>query len=284
MNEREKWIYEHSEDNAYRYILGTKGDNPLICFGVNPSTACPEELDNTMRTVSTTAERLGYDSYIMLNLYPQRATNPDEMDKIMNKDAFFENLKYIENVLCRSNLKLWAAWGTLINKRPYLIKTLEKVEKMAEKYSCQWMILGQKSKDGHPHHPLYLAKTAEPEKFDVNQYIEEFTKSMIGKVVTVTVDRPMGTYHPEHETLYYPVNYGFVKGITAADGEEQDAYILGVYTPVRKFTGRIAAIIRRENDIEDKWVVIPENVCFTEEEIRWQVHFQEKFFKTEIIM
>lgn len=106
----------------------------------------------------------------------------------------------------------------------------------------------------------------------------------IGNIVTVTVDRPMGTYHPEHKTLYYPVNYGFVKGIVAADGEEQDAYILGVYTPVREFTGKIVAVIRRKNDIEDKWVVVPENVCFTEEEIRWQVYFQEQFFQTEIIM
>ena len=75
-----------------------------------------------------------------------------------------------------------------------------------------------------------------------------------------------------------------MKGIVAADGEEQDAYILGVYTPVREFTGKIVAVIRRKNDIEDKWVVVPENVRFTEEEIRWQVYFQEQFFQTEIIM
>lgn len=51
--------------------------------------------------------------------------------------------------------------------------------------------------------------------------------------VTVTVDRPLGTYHPRHRTIFYTVNYGYVKGIFAGDGAEQDAYILGVNVPVK---------------------------------------------------
>lgn len=105
---------------------------------------------------------------------------------------------------------------------------------------------------------------------------------MIGSIVTVTVDRPLGSYHPKHKDMYYPINYGYVKGIIAPDGEEQDAYILGVSEPVKEFVGRIIAIIHRYDDVEEKWVVAPEDVFFTKDEIWKQVEFQEKYFKSEI--
>ena len=107
-------------------------------------------------------------------------------------------------------------------------------------------------------------------------------EKMIGSVVTVTVDRPLGSYHPEYPQLYYSVNYGFIEGILAADGEEQDAYILGVYEPVAEFTGRVIAIIHRENDVESKWVVAPEGISFTREEIKELTFFQEQYFNSEI--
>ena len=107
---------------------------------------------------------------------------------------------------------------------------------------------------------------------------------MIGETVRVIIDRPLGTYHPKHKDLFYPVNYGYIEGIIAPDGEEQDAYILGVDEPVSEFTGKIIAIIKRLDDVEEKWVVAPENMTFTKEEIMKQVQFQEKYFKTEIVM
>ena len=107
---------------------------------------------------------------------------------------------------------------------------------------------------------------------------------MIGKTVKVIIDRPLGSYHPKHKDLYYPVNYGYIEGIIAPDGEEQDVYILGVNEPVEEFTGKIIAIIKRLDDVEEKWVVAPENMTFTKEEIMKQVEFQEKYFKTEIII
>ena len=81
---------------------------------------------------------------------------------------------------------------------------------------------------------------------------------MIGDIVKVTVDRPMGSYHPKHKDIYYPINYGYIEGIMAPDGEEQDAYILGVYKPIAEFEGKIIAIIHRYDDVEEKWVVAPE--------------------------
>jgi len=107
---------------------------------------------------------------------------------------------------------------------------------------------------------------------------------VIGDIVKVTVDRPLGSYHPKHKDMYYPINYGYVEGIIAPDGEEQDAYILGINEPVDEFVGRIIAIIHRFDDVEEKWVVAPENVLFTKEEILQQVEFQEKYFNSEIRM
>ena len=105
---------------------------------------------------------------------------------------------------------------------------------------------------------------------------------MIGSTVTVIVDRPLGTYHPKHKDIFYTVNYGYIPGIIAPDGEEQDAYILGIDTPIAEFTGKVIAVIHRLDDVEDKWVVAPEGVSFTKEEIARQVAFQEQYFRTEI--
>ena len=105
---------------------------------------------------------------------------------------------------------------------------------------------------------------------------------MLGKIVTVTVDRPMGTYHPEHADLYYQINYGYIKGTMAADGEEIDAYILGVDKPQKEFTGRVIAIIHRLNDVEDKLVVAPEGDTFTKEQIIALTSFQEQYFEIEV--
>ena len=107
---------------------------------------------------------------------------------------------------------------------------------------------------------------------------------MIGNIVTVKVDRPMESYHPKHKDIYYPINYGYIEGMIAPDGEEQDAYLLGLDEPVQEYTGIIIAIIHRYDDVEEKWVVVPRNMSYTKEEIKKQVEFQEKYFKSKIIM
>jgi len=106
----------------------------------------------------------------------------------------------------------------------------------------------------------------------------------IGKTVKVIVDRPMGSYHPKHKDLYYPVNYGYIPGTLAPDGEEQDAYILGITEPVTEFVGCVIAVIHRYDDIEEKWVVVPAGMTFTRDEIAAQTAFQEQYFQTEIRM
>ena len=135
--------------------------------------------------------------------------------------------------------------------------------------------------------------------FEEDELIEEFgypnqrfvlhvnksaDNAIIGTTVMVTVDRPLGSYHPEHKDMYYPVNYGYIEGIMAPDGEEQDAYILGLNEPVDKFIGKIIAIVHRKDDIEEKWVVVPDGMIFSKDEIRQQIHFQEQYFDSEIVM
>ena len=105
---------------------------------------------------------------------------------------------------------------------------------------------------------------------------------MIGSIVRVVVDRPIGTFHPNHKDIFYSVNYGYIPDVLAPDGEEQDAYILGINIPVREFVGKVIAIIHRFDDVEEKWVVAPENSSYTKDEIMKQVAFQEQYFRTEI--
>ena len=107
---------------------------------------------------------------------------------------------------------------------------------------------------------------------------------MIGKIVKVIIDRKLGSHHPKYKDLVYTVNYGYIPDIIAPDGEEQDAYILGIDVPITEFVGRVIAIIHRLNDVEDKWVVAPDGKSFSKEEIADLVAFQEKFFDIEIIM
>lgn len=107
---------------------------------------------------------------------------------------------------------------------------------------------------------------------------------MVGSIVTVTVDRPLGTRHPTHPDILYPVNYGYIRGIMAPDGEEQDAYILGVEVPVAEFTGEVIAIVHRLDDVEAKWVVAPMGTSFSKEEIQKQLSFQEQYFHSEILI
>ena len=107
--------------------------------------------------------------------------------------------------------------------------------------------------------------------------------SNIGQKIKVTIDRPIGTKHPEYPELIYECNYGYVEGTLGGDGEEQDAYVLGVSEPILTFCGVVIAEIVRDDDNESKWVVAPIGMKFTESEILDKVNFQEKFFKSRIL-
>ena len=169
----EKWLYAPNFYSEYRYILGTRGKNPLICIGINPSTAQPGDLDNTLKSVERIALGNGFDSFIMFNVYAQRATDPDAMEKQCNLLLHRENLEAFRYVLSISEQPaVWAAWGTIIEKRDYLPLCLRDMLDAGKQYGAKWYCAGAVSKKGHPHHPLYLRKDEKLKPFDVEGYLD----------------------------------------------------------------------------------------------------------------
>ena len=172
----QKWLYVPDFYTEYRYILGTRGQNPLICIGVNPSTAAPDDLDNTLKSVSRIAEGNGFDSWIMFNVYAQRATRPEDMDRELNPELHRANMaafEYIlQNVAQGLRPAVWAAWVTIIEKRPYLPGCVRDMVALGRRYDARWLCAGKRSAKGHPHHPLYLRKDERTVEFDVEQYLE----------------------------------------------------------------------------------------------------------------
>ncbi|MFV1884105.1 MAG: DUF1643 domain-containing protein [Balneola sp.] len=167
------WIYHHDEPLT-RYSLGQEGDNPLICFGINPSTAIPGNLDPTVASVARFALEQGYDGWLMFNLYPQRATNPDEMHKHFQKPIHDKNVEVIRDLvraLPGKKADIWCAWGTLIEKRPYLSRCLKDIYNVLINTNCRYYTRGNISKAGHPHHPLYLRKDSPMDAFNPAQYL-----------------------------------------------------------------------------------------------------------------
>ena len=171
--DRDKWLYIPDFYSEYRYILGTRGANPLICIGINPSTARPDALDNTLKSVERIALGNGFDSFTMFNVYAQRATNPDDMERELNEHLHTENMKAFDYVLSQSeNPVVWAAWGAIIEKRKYLPHCVRDMIEIGRKHNARWVCAGKNSKKGHPHHPLYLRKDEPVRDFDIVGYID----------------------------------------------------------------------------------------------------------------
>ena len=169
----EKWIYAPNFYSEYRYILGTRGKNPLICIGINPSTAEPGNLDNTLKSVERIALGNGFDSFIMFNVYAQRATSPDDMEKECNILLHKENLEAFRYVLSISEQPaVWAAWGAIIEKRKYLPACVRDMLETGKEFGASWYCAGAITKKGHPHHPLYLRKDEKLKPFDVSTYLD----------------------------------------------------------------------------------------------------------------
>ena len=143
------WYYEPHTYQPYRYVLGRVGRRPLVCIGINPSTAQPGALDPT-----------------------QRATNPNDMDKTPDRALCDENLRWLQAVLAQTEPTMWAAWGTLIEKRDYLPGLMREMVALTREKNIPWVTFGPRSKKGHPHHPLYLRKDSTPEPFDVENYLD----------------------------------------------------------------------------------------------------------------
>ena len=170
----EKWLYAPNFYAEYRYILGTRGKNPLICVGINPSTARPAALDNTLKSVQRIADGNGFDSFLMFNVYAQRATRPDDMEKVCNQTLPEENMKAFRHLLSIGEKPaVWAAWGAIIEKRKYLPQCVADMLQISREYDAAWFCAGPISKKGHPHHPLYLRKDEKLKPFDTENYLKQ---------------------------------------------------------------------------------------------------------------
>lgn len=106
-------------------------------------------------------------------------------------------------------------------------------------------------------------------------------REYLGSEITIKIDRPLGTKHPKHNFIYL-VNYGYVPNTISGDNEELDAYLLGVFTPVEEYTGKVIAIIHRTNDNDDKLVIVPNNKYYTNDQIIALTEFQEQYFESII--
>ncbi len=159
-----QWLYEKSEDNSARFVLGqifNPNGKTLLCFGINPSTACPNCLDNTIRKVINIGRHNGYENWIMLNIYPQRATNPDHMHLSKDEMLVRTNLDYIRGILEKhSNCDVLFAYGNLISKRKYLKDCLLEIVALLKGEKGLKIKVIKLTKDGNPVHPLYQSNTA----------------------------------------------------------------------------------------------------------------------------
>lgn len=168
--------YIHTKDNSIRYTLGKYYERPLIFFGINPSIASDKQNDATISIVEKISRSRGYDGYLMLNLYPLRATKitnvfPAEYDSAV----YARNLGYISERIY-SGAELVAAWGTHIGDRPYFIEALTQINQIAKEKHAKWICLN-KTKAGHPHHPTRLAYHKMTfEHFDMDCYIRMLKK------------------------------------------------------------------------------------------------------------
>ncbi len=170
----EKWLYVPDFYTEYRYILGTRGKRPLICIGINPSTAEPDNLDNTLKSVRRIADGNGFDSFIMFNVYAQRATRPQDMERTRNDALHRENMAAFAYILrhCEGAPAVWAAWGNIIEMRGYLKDCVLDMIDIGRQYGAVWYTAGKRSVKGHPHHPLYLRSDSGLDAFDVRSYCE----------------------------------------------------------------------------------------------------------------
>lgn len=186
-----QWVYRHeaqsgkteqSNTSGVRYVLGEIFDNDkpksLICIGINPSTAIPEALDTTLKRVQVYAKSNGYGAWYMLNVYPQRDTNPNGMHKDKNEDIIIRNLAEIKELTEQiSNADVWCAWGANINKRGYLKDCLRDILdhlQTRKGYHFVQKIPTEKPLTAHPLHPIASIKCKiELGDFDINEYIKK---------------------------------------------------------------------------------------------------------------
>ena len=164
------------DDINHRYVLSSEGAKPLVVIGVNPSTANESKLDATMRRVRGFAEHNGYDGFVMINLYPQRATNFGAVPQQRNEELHQKNIEEIRAFFKGADeLDVLAAWGNLAGERSYLRDCFRDIVSVLQEEGRRvaWKQIGILTQAGHPRHPLYARKDSTLEVFDFTRYLEK---------------------------------------------------------------------------------------------------------------
>lgn len=168
-----KWIFQKDQAHTRRYSLGIDGEKMLICCGINPNTARPNKLNNTVRRVENFARDNGYDGYIMINIYPQISKEPQNIHLEMDKNYHLDNMSALRDIFRDyPDADMWAAWGTTIETRGYFYKALKDIYEISKDYDLNWIHFNKLTKKGHPRHPLYLKADSEIFKFDIENYVK----------------------------------------------------------------------------------------------------------------
>lgn len=170
----EKWIYKNNADNTARFVLGTEGDNPLIIMSVNPSVGSPTQDSSTIGSIRHICAYYNYDSWIILCLYPQRATHDaSELAEVADPALVQENITVIKDVLAKyPGAKIWAAWGGHIHNRYYLAECLREIAPIAQSDGDTWMHYGPLLESGDPRYPLYIEPGEGFYPFNMTGYLE----------------------------------------------------------------------------------------------------------------
>jgi len=172
-----EWLYLNNPTDTVRYILGEKTKNMVACIGINPSTAKPNELDNTLKSVKRISKFNGFDGWIMYNVYPQRATNPNDLDDTIDHDLRLTNIGVLMKSIKHLEIDtIWIAYGDLIESREYLAFCMSSLYTSLGNLNIKWKVIGELTKKGHPRHPLYKATESKFVDFDMEKYVSDKLK------------------------------------------------------------------------------------------------------------
>jgi len=180
----EDWVYINTDDDSARFVLGEPGKKNLVIIGINASFAepCDENLDPTLKRVKKFSKKFGYDGWLMLNVYPQRATDPKEIHKEIHKKQIKElterNQEEIKKLFAKYEIDaVWAAWGNNIKRRKFLPGALKKIVKIIPE-NIKWIKVGDYTVKHHPRHPLQRIKDfdqTKPSCFKIKDYMKLFS-------------------------------------------------------------------------------------------------------------
>jgi len=177
INETSEWLYLNNAEDTVRYVLGEKSINMVACIGINPSTAKPNALDNTLKSVKRISQFNGFDGWVMYNLYPQRSTNPDNLHNEIDHVLRLRNIEIISRSIHDLGIDtIWLAYGDLIESRKYLPYCLLSLYSHLKPQNLSWKIIAEPTQKRHPKHPLYKPAKSPFIDFDMDKYINEKLK------------------------------------------------------------------------------------------------------------